>query len=130
MFTTYTINLTTWTAIPRADLDPSVSSTSRVYHDGGGEYAKVKLLPITGGVPEDAVYQVSTSRCDATGKALLGAQGQVILTSPRRLSCSTVNEGASLDAQLDAEVEKELRQYVMLTASLDVQTHVMENWAA
>lgn len=130
MFNLYTIGTTVWTAIPRDQLDPSVASTSRVFHDGLSEYAKLKLLPIAGGVPEEVVYQISTSRCDALGKALLSAQGQLILTSPRRLTCSAVNTSSTLDGQIDQEVARELQLYVNLLASLETQSTMLQNWAA
>ena len=130
MFNTYTIDTTTWTAVSRADLDPTVSNTSRVFFNGIDEHVKVKMLPITGTVPEDVVYQISTCNCDASGKALTNAQGQLTLTSPRRITCSAINQDVSLDAQLSAEVENELRLYGTLVATLQLQANVMENWAA
>lgn len=130
MFDTYTINTIMWTAVPRENLDPSVSSTSRVFADGAGGYAKVKMLPITGAVPEDAVFQISTSQCDVTGKALAAAQGQITLTSPRRITCQIVGSPLSLNEQLSKEVEVELALYCGLIDAQELQRTVLETWSA
>lgn len=130
MFDTYTIDTITWTAVARVDLDASVSASSRVFHDGSGGYAKVKLLPVNGAVPEDAVFQISTSQCDAMGKALAGPEGQITLTSPRRITCQTVGDLSSLNEQLSNEVSTELRLYCGLVDAQQHQRNMLETWAA
>ena len=131
MFQTYNINGTTWEAVPRADLDASVSTSSRVFHDGGTGYAKVKLVPLDGNSPDVAIFQIATSECDATGKAIANAEtGAIKLTAARRITCTRTNPDVSVDAQLDQEIGKELILFGVMLASIEQQAAMLTAWSS